>query len=198
MRRILLLLSLSFIAVLSACQSSQPTKGNGSSADSSGEPRPDAGNATTTNREMKGDAEPDRKGCVQGDCETGTGAFIYEGGDRYTGSFKAGLREGKGIMEYANGDRYEGTYVNDQRDGQGSYTYKNGDVYVGQFKNGGREGSGTYRFAASGETYVGEFRDDGSAGDGTFKRGDEQLHCTLKGKSVFCEPAAAPAPETGK
>lgn len=193
MRAIPWILCLSMVAISAACQSARPSSGtNGPATDPSGEPRPDRSADTSATREVPAAADPDRKGCVQGECETGTGMFVYDSGDRYTGSFRGGLRDGNGIMEYTNGDRYEGTYLADQRNGRGTYTYKSGDVYVGEFKNGGREGSGSYRFAASGETYVGEFRDDGTSGDGTFKRGDEQLRCTLKGKSVLCE-ASTPA-----
>lgn len=192
MRAIAWILCLSVLAASAACQSTRPSTGTTApAADSSGEPRPDGSADTSATRDAPSAADPDRKGCVQGECETGTGAFVYDNGDRYTGSFKGGLRDGNGIMEYTNGDRYEGSYVADQRNGRGTYTYKNGDVYAGEFKNGGREGSGSYRFAASGETYVGEFRDDGASGDGTFKRGEEQLRCALKGKAVLCEIGSA-------
>lgn len=190
--------SVLLFSCLISCKTVQPGATGERSTDTSGEPGPEKKEAVTSDTAAKRDiapqTDPNQQGCVQGNCENGAGMFVYPSGDRYTGNFKNGLREGPGVMEYANGDRYEGGYAADQRQGQGTYTFKNRDVFVGQFRQGSRDGAGTYRFADTGEMFLGELKEDGNSGEGTLKKGDQEMRCSLKGKSILCEPPADRTP----
>ena len=194
---ILLGASLFSAALLIGCQSSQTQDGSSdtsteqSTTDRSGEP-------VTIEETQK---EPQTRkvlgqGCIGGNCDTGTGTFIYESGDRYTGPFEKGMREGTGVMEYANGDRYEGEYHSDIRQGNGTYIFRNKDVYAGRFNAGGREGKGAYTFADTGEVFEGEFAEDGRKANGYIKRGDNYYLCKITDSKLFC--TTTPVKDPGK
>ena len=36
--------------------------------------------------------------CVEGDCENGTGTFVYADGEKYVGEWSNGLRDGEGTL----------------------------------------------------------------------------------------------------
>lgn len=184
-------------ALLIGCQSSQTQDGNGSSetstersTDQSGEPTLEKTQQEPQTRKIQG------QGCIGGNCDTGTGTFIYESGDRYTGPFEKGQREGTGVMEYANGDRYEGEYHADIRQGNGTYIFRNKDVYAGRFNAGGREGKGAYTFAETGEVFEGEFAEDGQKANGFIKRGDNYYLCKITDSKLFC--TTTPVKDPGK
>lgn len=161
----------SLYGFLASCQSTQPQDGDSSNQESS------------TDRNVSIDG----KGCVSGDCQNGTGTYIYDTKDKYTGVFKNGLRNGMGIMEYSNGDRFEGQYETDSRQGNGTYIFANKDVFIGQFVKGKREGNGSYTFSESGETFIGQLKDDGNQGDGSVKRDNNEYRCKLNGRKLQCE-----------
>ncbi len=178
--------------LLIGCQSApagDSTTSDGTSADRSGEP----------SEVVKTQRDPDtagKSGCIGGNCETGTGTYIYETGDRYVGPFEKGLREGTGVMEYANGDRYEGEYHSDIRQGNGTYIFRNKDVYAGRFNNGIREGKGAYTFAETGEVFEGEFVEDGKMATGYIKRGEDYYLCEIREAKLFC--STTPVKDPGK
>ncbi len=89
----------------------------------------------------------------------------FPNGDRYKGSFSAGLFHGWGEYAYKSGDHYEGYFDSDLKAGKGTYVYANGDKYVGEFKNDMRDGVGSLLFS-NGDKYVGEFRNDTVTGKG--------------------------------
>ncbi|MBW7857581.1 MAG: hypothetical protein H3C43_04640 [Leptonema sp. (in: Bacteria)] len=132
--------------------------------------------------------KPDKIGCIGGNCETGTGTYIYETGDRFVGPFEKGKRQGTGVMEYSNGDRYAGEYDKDIRHGNGTYKFANNDIYEGRFKNGLREGKGNYTFAETGEVFEGEFAKDGATAKGFIKRGVDYYLCEMQNGTLFCSP----------
>ncbi|UFH54113.1 M48 family metalloprotease [Spirosoma sp. KNUC1025] len=87
-------------------------------------------------------------GCVSGDCEDGTGTFIYPTGERYVGEFEEGDKHGEGVEYYADGKvKYKGNFRDNLRSDYGMYFYRNGDKYVGWFQKNVPNGKGTYYFA---------------------------------------------------
>lgn len=98
-------------------------------------------------------------GCAEGDCNNGTGIFVYNNGDCYEGENSSNVRHGQGVMYYKNwNERYEGSWVNDNRVGRGILDFNNGDSYTGEFKLNVPWGIGVYRYA-DGSTEQGEFFD---------------------------------------
>ena len=87
-------------------------------------------------------------GCVSGDCEDGTGVFVYPTGERYAGEFEESDKHGEGTEYYADGKvKYKGNFRDNVRSDYGVYYYRNGDKYMGWFKNNVPNGKGTYYFA---------------------------------------------------
>ena len=83
-------------------------------------------------------------GCIQGDCENGSGAYKYENGDVYNGEWKDGKRNGSGDCKYSDGDSYTGQWKDNKKNGQGTFKDSDGTVYTGQFKESLYNGQGTY------------------------------------------------------
>jgi len=123
--------------------------------------------------------------CIEGDCENGTGTYLYSTGDKsgskFTGEWKNGKRDGKGIIVKKDGTIFEGEYKNDKANGKGTWRFSdghkfegefkdgrfiietkifpNGNKYTGDFKNNLLEGKGTFTFS-NGNKYTGEFKDN--------------------------------------
>lgn len=85
-------------------------------------------------------------GCLEGDCEDGTGTYLYTSGDIYLGKWRKGKKHGFGTFRFKRGDSYQGEWYNDVKHGQGTYTFKKGQKYSGGWKNGKKEGRGTIYF----------------------------------------------------
>lgn len=97
-------------------------------------------------------------GCVSGDCENGTGAFVYPTGERYVGEFEEGDKHGEGTEYYADGKlKYKGNFRDNLRSDYGLYFYRNGDKYAGWFQKNVPNGKGTYYFA-DGERFATTFK----------------------------------------
>ena len=175
--RMLVIVAVFALSGVVACASGEKAEGEG--ANESG---------TAEESMERGEAAVDGKGCVIGDCENGSGTFVYENGDRYVGAFKNGERDGKGTFEYTNGDRFVGGYAAGARDGEGTYEFKNGDRYVGMFRNGLRAGKGVYTFGKGG-VFRGDFVEDGDKGEGTLVQGETPFKCDLRNKGLYCEAA---------
>jgi hypothetical protein len=76
-------------------------------------------------------------GCIDGNCETGKGTYIYrEGAAKYIGAFKNGKPDGAGTCTYANGDRYRGDWVGGSFGGKGTLYLKDGTQVAGFWENG--------------------------------------------------------------
>lgn len=82
-------------------------------------------------------------GCLEGDCYTGFGVYVWNDGSRYEGNFKNGERNGEGIYYYTKGGKYIGNQVNGKRHGWGTYHYPSGSKYVGEWKQEVKEGNGS-------------------------------------------------------
>lgn len=74
--------------------------------------------------------------CVEGNCENGTGLYIFRDNARYEGSFRNYKLHGNGKLTYANGDRYEGGFKNGQFHGIGTLHRNNNPKMEGYWQNG--------------------------------------------------------------
>jgi hypothetical protein len=105
--------------------------------------------------------------CVEGNCETGHGTYIYAGGEKYVGDFVDGKRQGQGELTKTDGETYTGGWLNDVFSGQGTYIWSNGAKYIGEWKEGVRDGYGVY-FFPNGDKYNGYFKNNMFHGKGTY------------------------------
>jgi len=97
-------------------------------------------------------------GCISGDCEDGTGVFVYPTRERYAGEFEESDKHGEGVEYYADGKiKYKGNFRDNLRSDYGVYYYRNGDKYAGWFQKNVPNGKGTYYFA-DGDKIVGTFK----------------------------------------
>ncbi len=75
-------------------------------------------------------------GCIDGDCENGSGTYIFDDKSQYTGTFKNGYAHGRGTIIYPNGDRYEGEMKNGFLYGYGTLFAATGKQYSGEWVKG--------------------------------------------------------------
>ncbi len=85
--------------------------------------------------------------CISGDCQNGTGTYVYASGNTYVGSFKNSKRDGKGTYTWTDGDVYIGDWIANEKTGTCTNHYASGEKYVGQILNGNLEGEGVYTLA---------------------------------------------------
>lgn len=80
--------------------------------------------------------------CINGNCSTGHGTYIWQSGDEYVGDFIDGKRTGHGTYTCSNGDEYVGDFRDDKLHGRGILTRSDYE-YVGDFRDGKFHGRGT-------------------------------------------------------
>ncbi|MCR9142539.1 MAG: phosphatidylinositol kinase [bacterium] len=156
------ILCLSLLLFGAACSSSADTREGGEGANEKEQP------ASGTNSGEAGEKSGDGSGCVLGDCENGTGTYVWPGGSKYAGQFKDGLRNGTGTYSWPSGSQYVGEYLNGLRHGKGAYTWSDGHNYVGEFKEDMKHGKGVYTWA-DGTVFEGVWEND-QRGEGTFSK----------------------------
>merc|ERR1711957_13755 len=103
---------------------------------------------------------------------TGEATASYTNGDKYIGSWKAGVRDGEGVFEYnskGNNEEtpvtYKGEWAAGKKCGIGKQIYRAQDGseigtyygYSGNWREGSKDGKGTYVFEKTGQKYVGIF-----------------------------------------
>ena len=74
--------------------------------------------------------------CIQGDCNTGKGTFIFPSGTKYEGDFLNGEIHGKGTCYYKDGSVYVGNWVHRFPEGDGELIQKDGTKKSGKWKRG--------------------------------------------------------------
>ncbi len=105
--------------------------------------------------------------CLQGNCVTGVGTYVYPSGAKYSGQFLNSRIQGIGTLWMNNGNVYSGQWNNNYREGKGKMVFKNEDVFTGDFFRSKMQGVGTMRFSAGGQ-YSGEWMDDLPHGKGRY------------------------------
>jgi hypothetical protein len=86
--------------------------------------------------EYAGDRPAQGKGCVEGDCQSGSGTYVFNDGARYVGSFLNGRPDGSGTVFYLNGERYEGGMADGSFNGRGTLFMMDGTQVSGYWKDG--------------------------------------------------------------
>lgn len=99
------------------------------------------------------------------------GTYTWADGDRFEGDFKDG-KVSYGTMYYADGDKFSGNFNSNEERTYGVYYYTNGDRYEGNFNNNGhKHGSGTY-YWKDGDRYEGNWENDSQNGYGVHYNAD--------------------------
>ena len=112
----------------------------------------------------------DKKGCISGDCQNGTGKKVFTNGV-YEGQFKNGKFHGKGKYNYPNKSTYDGDWQDGVKQGKGQYVWYNGDFYIGDFYNDKKQGQGVHFWGkgnAEGDKYSGGWYEGQISGWGVF------------------------------
>ncbi len=127
-------------------------------------------------------------GCIDGDCQTGFGVFVFPNKNKYIGEFQNGKKHGKGIEKDPDGNYIIGQWKNDKEDGFVSiYNSNNEIMFSGEMKEGKplkapqkhdvpdgcvfgdcANGFGHFKYQDGG-TYIGEFKNEQPHGQGTIK-----------------------------
>ncbi len=74
--------------------------------------------------------------CISGDCQNGTGIFIYPSGAKYVGQFRNGEIHGIGSCYYSDGSVYRGNWSQRYPEGKGTKTLSDGRSWSGSWKRG--------------------------------------------------------------
>lgn len=89
--------------------------------------------------------------CIEGNCFTGSGKFIFKNGDSYNGAWFKGKMDGQGSYTWKNGDVYKGAFLEGEMEGRGSLTFANGDRYIGTWEANKMQGRGHYIWESPGD-----------------------------------------------
>ena len=107
----------------------------------------------------------------QSNDEITKGSENYEGGSKFVGTFKNGVRL-KGTFTWADGDRFEGDFK-DGKMSNGVYYYKTGNKFSGNFDSNEERENGTF-YWPDGDRFEGDFK-NGKISNGVYyyKTGDK-------------------------
>ena len=99
------------------------------------------------------------------------GTYTWANGNRFEGDFKDG-KLSQGTLYFADGERFSGNFNSNEERTYGVYYYTNGDRYEGNFNsNGLKHGSGTYYWKDGGR-YEGNWENDKQNGYGVHYNAD--------------------------
>jgi len=117
-------------------------------------------------------------GCIQGNCDSTRGVYVWNDGSRYHGEWRKGMYHGSG-QKYSSAGKLEnsGVWINglyqgrrtagNVMNGSGTLKYANGDVYTGYFNDGEPDSTGSFTFA-NGNAFSGELKNGEPHGRGTY------------------------------
>lgn len=112
--------------------------------------------------------------CIEGNCFTGSGKFIFKNGDNYNGAWLKGKMDGQGSYTWKNGDVYKGAFIEGEMEGRGSMTWKNGDRYIGTWEHSKMQGRGHYIWETPGDAMAqNKFEGDWIEGEMRYKDSQE-------------------------
>ena len=134
----------------------------------------------------KGETGDDiQSGCIEGDCDDGTGTYAYPDGSIYEGQFLGGKPNGRGDFTYPDKERYVGNFKSGLPHGNGILHRPDGKQTVGAWREGeyignpridyGREGCisgdckngrGVYVYKGSTAKFTGTFKNGMPHGEG--------------------------------
>lgn len=99
------------------------------------------------------------------------GTYTWANGNRFEGDFKDG-KLSQGTLYFADGERFSGNFNSNEERTYGVYYYTNGDRYEGNFNsNGLKHGSRTY-YWKDGDRYEGNWENDKQNGYGVHYNAD--------------------------
>jgi hypothetical protein len=97
--------------------------------------------------------------CIIGDCNNGSGTYIFSEKEKAEGSWKNGKLNGKCKYFFKSGATYDGEMIDGKFSGIGKYVYSNGGYYEGSYKAGLHHGPGK-SFSATGYSEEGKYIND--------------------------------------
>lgn len=74
--------------------------------------------------------------CTKGNCQDGSGTFVFPSGAKYVGQFADGEIHGVGVCYYTDGSKYSGQWVHRYPHGKGTKTYADGQKRTGLWLKG--------------------------------------------------------------
>jgi len=73
--------------------------------------------------------------CLSGNCQNGSGKYLFQSGAVYEGQMSYGRLNGIGTLKYTNGDSYSGGWKMNKREGDGILNTYDGFIFQGKFSN---------------------------------------------------------------
>ncbi len=99
--------------------------------------KPSGNSGTTVSSGTNTSTRPTKTtGCVSGNCENGSGLYIWSNGEKYEGQWNNGKFHGKGAYTWVDGSKFSGNWVMGEKTGYGTYYQADGTSQTGNWQNG--------------------------------------------------------------